>query len=133
MLCPLLSQPPGQWYGPEGGQDDLQYSAMQKLLWLGSALLFYVQEAQEFAVKLAGATADQDKARRLEGETRDLQAAHVHIEQVEAGAEFDMIHTERASPELRCVRCTASRGSRQANSQAGAGLLSRPACQIVEA
>ena len=52
-----------------------------------------VQEAQEFAVKLAGATADQDKARRLEGETRDLQAAHVHIEQVGAGSESDMVHT----------------------------------------
>ena len=64
---------------------------------------FAVQEAQEFAVKLAGATADQDKARRLEGETRDLQAAHVHIEQVRAGSEIDMVYTERPSIELRCV------------------------------
>ena len=63
-----------------------------------------VQEAQEFAVKLAGATADQDKARRLEGEARDLQAAHVHIEQVGAGSDCDIIHTEQPCIELHCVR-----------------------------
>ena len=87
MLCPSSSQATGFSMAQRVARMTFSVPPCRICFGWVQPFLSAAQDAQEFAVKLAGATADQDKARRLEGETRDLQAAHVHIEQVRAGTD----------------------------------------------